>query len=203
MSMWENFKANDHWFEKRFFGVIFLFAITIGLIFLIDKGLDKVPEIKNLFIEYGNGFIWFLIAGTVLSIFTGTFYFSTLDSWEDETEKSITAASLNAIIWSIFWLCWSIYSAWITLHSKLLTIPVVIFILLLVVIPGFAAFKFSHGVRLQELKQNDEEKARIGEKYNDCDAYNSNTHWKYYSGYYGLICLPVYLISLPLIYLFK
>lgn len=126
MSIWQNFREADHSFEKKFFGVIFLFAAGMAFFFLADKALDTVPGIRKLFVDNRSSFIFFSM--TLIIIFFG-----------------------------------------------------------------------SKDLRSQLIKDAEEDK-KLAES-NNYEPYVLCLDKKYYSGYYGLICLPVYLVSLLIGYI--
>ncbi len=195
MSLWQNFKDTDHEFERRFFGYITLLSVGIFLCYLFDIALNKVPDVRVLLLQHGVHFIYFLIGIIIIILLTGAIYYRTLDFWEAETEATKNACIINAIIWSCFWICWSIFCACITPNTIPLNMLDLIFIFLLVFIPGFIAFLISKNIRTKEILQM---KKEISNNINasKMELFTIFVERKYYSGYYGLICLPVYLVAL-------
>jgi magnesium-transporting ATPase (P-type) len=196
MSILQNFKDTDHTFEKKFFGAILCIALCVAIFFLIDKTFDKIPEVKRLFIDNGKFFRWFLFASIGVLIFTYTTYIGTLDFWEAETKATIKVSVISVVLWTIIWILWSIFCAWLTLTFNPLTQLVKLTIILLVIIPGLTGFLFSNNIRRQQLKQEEKDKKTMGADYFNSEPYTICIDRKYYSGYYGLLCLPLYLVSL-------
>jgi magnesium-transporting ATPase (P-type) len=196
MSILKNFKDTDHTFEKNFFKAIFGIALCIAFFFLIDKTFDKIPDLKRLFIDNGKFFRWFLFSSIGVLIFTYTKYIGTLDFWEAETKATIKVSIISVVLWTIIWVSWSIFCAWLTLTFNPLTQLVKFTIIGLVVVPGLTGFLFSRNIRRQQLKQEEDDKKSMGTDYFNSEPYTICIDRKYYSGYYGLLCLPMYLVSL-------
>jgi hypothetical protein len=72
--------------------------------------------------------------------------------------------------------------------TKLLSLT----ILFLVVVPGFISFIISSKVRKTQIREEQKDRLLNKENY---QPYTICLDKKYYSGYYGLVCLPVYLIA--------
>lgn len=196
MSVFQNFKNADHTFEKNFFKAIFGIALCIALFFFIDKTFDKVPDVKKLFVDNGRFFRWFLFSSIGVFIFSYTTYVGTLDLWEAETKASITASIISVVLWTMIWISWSIFCGWLTLSFYPKTQLVKFTIIGLVIIPGLTGFLFSRNIRRQQLRQEEEDKKFIGADYFNSELYTICRDKKYYSGYYGLLCLPVYSVTL-------
>lgn len=196
MSILQNFKDTDHSFEKKFFFVILCMAFSIGLFFLIDMIFDKIPDVKNMFlsnIKIFRCFFFSSIGGLVFSYLT---YISTLDFWEAETEATVKSSIISVVIWIIIWISWSIFCAWLTLTFNPMTRLVKLTIIGLVIIPGLTGFLFSRNIRQQQLREQEEHMKSISAGNFNSEPYIICIDRKYYSGYYGLLCLPVYLVSL-------
>jgi hypothetical protein len=194
MSVWQNFKETDHSFEKKFFGVIFLVAASMGFFLFADKALKAVPDVRKLFVDNSSSFIFFSLALVVIFFISFIAYTKTLDFVEAETKVTITISVISVIIWSVFWTAWSIYCASLTLNFRPMSLSVILVILILVAVPGLLAFFFSKDLRRQQINEEEDDKKLAGD--NNFDPYTLCLDKKYYSGYYGLICLPVYLVSL-------
>jgi hypothetical protein len=195
MSIWQNFKEADHSFEKNFFKVIFFAAITISACVLISKVTIEIPEVKLFFAT--NQFLLkvFLFTGIGLCIFSFTAYFGSLDSWEEESESSLSASLVSSLLWSIFWISWAIYCAWLTTNFVPVTMAVKITIACLVIIPSVMAYFISTSLRKEMLQQIKERRSGLNENDNSALELLA-TERKYFSGYFGLLCLPVYIISI-------
>lgn len=201
MSIWQNFKDTDHSFEKKFFGVIFSMVVIICFFLLVDKILNTFPSVKRLFINNSEIFLFFIFGLFVVFTVTASLYYRSLDFFEAETNETIKALIINVMIWSIFWLAWSIFCAWLTLNNAPLSTSVQFVIILLVFVPGFIAFIISTYSRRQDIRDEEKSKLAMGDNYYKSDPYTLCLSRKYYSGYYGLICLPVYFISIIIGYM--
>ena len=196
MSVWQNFKDTDHEFEKKFFGVIILMALIICIYFLVDKTFENIPDAKRLFLSNGRLFSYFIIGLIVVTIITASIYYRTLDFFEAETKATIKASIISAIIWTLYWTSWSVFCAWLTLNNKPLTPLVQCIITGLVLVPGLIAFVISRKIRRQQINDEETSKLSLGDNYYKSEPYTLCLDKKYYSGYYGLICLPIYVVSL-------
>jgi hypothetical protein len=196
MSVWQNFKDTDHIFEKKFFGIIILMAIGICIFYLIDKAFGNIPDAKRLLFNNGKLFLYFIIGLIVITIITTFIYFRTLDFDDSETTTTKKALIISVVIWTFYWATWSIFCAWLTLTNKPLTPLAQSIIVGLVSIPGLIAFIISRLIRRDQIKNEEESKLALGDNYSNADPDTCYLDKRYYSGYYGLICLPVYLASL-------
>jgi len=199
MSIWQNFKDADHEFEKKFFGVLFIVPTGLIFFYLIDLFLNKNPDFKYLFLNYSNYFLTFFFVFIGILFVTEIIYSKSLVGYEEETKKSIHSIIFKIVILTVYWCVWSSFCAWLTLTFRPLTILVEITILILVITPGLLCFVFSMQTRYDNLKVEEEIKNKVSE--NEYDPIIIYLEKKYYSGYYGLICLPVYLILLIIGYL--
>lgn len=195
MSIWQNFKATDHTFEKKFFKTIILFAFAIIIFLVLAKLLDRNPEVKTLFLNNSRLLKIFIFTGLGLSAFSFTAYHGSLNSWEEETDESLSASLLSSLFWAIFWICWGVYCAWLTINVDPLTTAVKLAIAGLVIIPGVTAFVFSRSLRKEMLQQEQEDKFNLNQNKNIAPDRRA-TDRKYFSGYFGLLCFPVYIVSL-------
>lgn len=202
MAIWQNFKDTDHEFEKKFFTSIALLITVIFLYYLFDLAVDKFPDVRILFLQYGVIFLSFFTGVIILALITGTIYYRTLDFWEAETAATKNACIINVILWSCFWTCWSIVCAWITLKTWPTTILVLSVIFMLASIPGLIAFLISKSIRTTEELQMRKNNFDIINP-SETEPYTIFLERKYYTGYYGLICIPVYLATVLVGYFFK
>lgn len=196
MSIFQNFKNTDHSVEKIIFSSIIGLSLSLALFFLADNLLHKFPDVKKLFVDNTTGFRWFQFSSIGVFALSNVLYFATLDFWEAETKYSIKVSLISVVLWIIIWLSWSIFCAWLTLTHNPLTASVKFTIVGLVTIPGLTAYLLSKRIRKQILKQEAEDKRSMGADYSSSEPYYILIDRKHFSGYYGLVCLPVYLVSL-------
>lgn len=201
MSIWQNFKETDHTFEKKFFKVIFFAAITISVCVLTSKVTYKIPEVESFFKDNHLLLKVFLFTGIGLCIFSFTAYFGSLDFWEEESEISLSASLVSSLLWSIFWVSWGIYCAWLTTNFVPVTTAIKITIACLVIIPGMTAYFISKSLRKEMLQQELEKRSSLNQDENSALDLLA-TERKYFSGYFGLLCLLAYIISLLIIRFF-
>lgn len=196
MSIWQNFKEADHFFEKRFFAVLALIGIILFVSFQIDhlvgELMDKFPVIEKLLADNGRSFFFFAISYIAIHLVGLILYYRTLDFCEAETNSSRNALVIWAVLPVSFWTSWSIFCAILTCRTQSPGFGIKIFLLMLTVLPGLMAWFVSRRNRLNAILQNEDSN----------DPYTIFVQRRYYTGYYGLVCLPVYLISLLIAHLF-
>lgn len=195
MSIWQNFKETDHTFEKKFFKAIIFFAFAFMVFVLLYKLLDRTPEIKTLFLNNSRLLAIFFFTGLGLAVFSFTAYAGSLNSWEEEAEESLSASLLSSLFWAIFWVCWGICCAWLVNNFHPSTIAIKLTITGLTIIPSITAFLFSCSLRKEMLQQEQEDKLNLIQTKNSTPDILA-TDRKYFSGYFGLLCFPVYVVSL-------
>lgn len=196
MSILKNFKADDPKYEKRILAIILGVPLTVCLMYLIHKGLERIPDFTHLFIDNAKYFGWFLLSSFGVLLLSALAYGKSLDIDEFETKATVIVSVISVILWTIIWISWGIFCAWLTFNFSPLTLLVKFTIIGLVTIPGVTAFLISRNDRLSEIKQDEASKIYRGKDNFRSDFQMVCIERKYFSGYYGLLCLPVYLISL-------
>lgn len=178
------------------------FALIITGIALFIVALlffDSERTINRLLSENENAFQVFGITLVGLVFITGILYQRTLDCVDNETPATVRVLVVNIVVWCIFWICWSGYNAMILMHYPV-TIKLLLFSVLLATIPGLSFFIFTIGYRKEELasrslKYTGATPAEIG-------LYEKLLALPYYTGFYGLLTVPVYAIVLLVLVLF-
>ncbi len=196
MGIWQNIKDANYSFEKIVLKIFFSFVLIILFYFLIDKLLHLSTEILLFFQSNKIALFAFIIIGVVLFLIHYTLYFSSLDFVEAETIDTVKVAKIFVKIWSLFWICWGVYCAILLSNSYKPTIQLRFIISFLVLIPSLVFPFFSEILRRLEMKEEQANKLLLGDKYNELEPYYSNASRKYYTGYYALLAIPAYLITL-------
>lgn len=197
MGIWQNFKEADHDFEKKFLGVLVILLVFLGCFYVIDNFFQAIPNTKLLIVKNASVFGYFTIAFVVVAIITAKIYYRTLDFLETETTATKRACTINACIWAIYWAAWSVYCGWLQSSYALVLNDVTITLFLLAILPGFLMFLFARNVRKDAIAQETKNKTLSTSNY---EPYTICLERRYYSGYYGLLCLPVYLITVMLLH---
>jgi len=192
MGIWQNFKEADHDFEKKFLGVLVLLPVLLGCFYVIDQFFQAIPNTKVLLNNNASSFGYFIIAFIVIAIITAKIYYRTLDFLETETITTKRACTINACIWTIYWTVWSVYCGLIQRRYPLVVNDVTITLFLLAILPGFLMFLFARNVRKDAIAQETKNKTLSTSDY---EPYTICLERRYYSGYYGLLCLPIYIIT--------
>jgi hypothetical protein len=179
-------------------------SVLIGATFIyLSEVLPKNKIAWDFLTSNSIGLILSLVLFIILCIWTYMNYFKTLGNFEEETEESGIASKQNGKVWSVFWLAWSLYCSIITIKNNSIDWEILLISSILSIAPGFLAFLFARRIRNIQLKENLKDKERLGEKYVDSEPYYIYTEWKYFSGYYGLICIPIFIIITTLGILLK
>ena len=194
MSIIENFNANDHSAEKRIIGVILLIALSVVTLFLFAELSKGIPDNISQFInKYSGGFFkFFSLLISILGISVAISF--ALDDEESEIQKLVEKGFI--IAWILLFIGWSVYYTWVTYDFKTLSTSIIILILALVIVPGFVMFLISRNIRKKDIRTYEREVEFITQNPKYELTENDDLHWKYYPGYYGLICFPVYLVTL-------
>ncbi len=193
MAFWKIINNRHYESIGKFVGITALVCLILPAFYIVDKSLDSLVDVKHLFSDNSNCFITFLIAYFFILITTLHIYSKTLGTYEAETSDTPKAAMKNISIWIFFWIAWSVFCSYLTITQRPWTTLVFITILVLTILPGFISFLLSTYIRTKNIKSENLDRQRMGDEY---EPYTICLDKKYYSGYYGLICLPVYLISL-------
>jgi hypothetical protein len=168
---------------------------------LIDKGLDRVPELKKFLSAHANGLRAFLLSGIALFFLNYFLYMGSLGPYEEETKSSIKSAKVNVVLWSIFWVCWGCYCAHLfsqPIHNFTMVRGSVIG---LVIIPSFTALVYSERLRRQILKQEAEESDKDSSE-EDFEPYIVVTKRKLFAGYYSILSVFSFVLMIAVSMIF-
>jgi hypothetical protein len=181
---------------------IVLFILLIGfsalVFFAVDILFDRYPLIELLFRYNKYFFVLFAYVFVFIIIVTNLLHIKSLDVFESETKSSITVSIFNVIVWMFFWMVWSIFCALLSLSFKPQSIEVKLTILTLLIVPSLSSFFISYNLRNEILKEEGIKNHIDIQKYLKSEPYYYRLERKYYSGYYALICIPVYLLTLAI-----
>lgn len=151
----------------------------------------RIESIKLFINSNAIGLIGFLIAFVIVGFQTFINYSKTLGDYEEETPQSEFARKRNVGIWTVFWSLWSSYCAAITLLS--FSWEILILGSVLAIVPGFIAFVSARQIRLKDINSVNEQKSLLSQRKFADDSYIMLLDKKYYSGYKGLICIPIFM----------
>jgi len=174
---------------------IVMSASLLFLLITIDRTRFQ-SDVATFFKFHSVSLLFFLAFFVLLSIISASNYLKTLDFWEAETLSSIKAIRINRLLWGSFWLTWSIYCSWLYFYHKPMTNGLFLLITAFAIVPGLLTFYMAWQVRKEEAIQNEEGKYLNGELNENWEPYTISTAWKHYSGTYGLLCIPIYIITL-------
>jgi hypothetical protein len=167
--------------------------LSAALFLYLCITLPKSKLLWLFLITHSFGLITFFLVFCIICVGSMLNYYKTLGFFEEETTKSGVALKQNVRIWAIFWSLWSLYCSIITIAFNKTDWKIVVSAGLLAIVPGFIAFLVSHDTRLAQIKEDKDERKRLGEKYSEEKPYTLFTEKKYHSGYYGLICIPIFI----------
>ena len=172
-----------------------LLPIILGaFICFLLIALPKTTDVW-LFLTFNSvGFILFFSALIICSIISFANYYKTLGPFEEETEETGVTAKRNKKLWLYFWILWNIYFSLSAVLYEKLNSKIFICSSILCIIPSLLSYSFAWQVRRDEIKQEEEEKKRLGTKYQEQEPYNRFINEKYQNGYYALICIPIFFV---------
>jgi len=167
------------WVLPIILGVVFCFLLFT---------LPKIHDVCFFLTSNSIGLILFFIALIVCSIISFTNYYRTLGPFEEETEATGSTMEKNKKMWIFFWGLWSIYFSIITISYEEFSWRIFLSSSILCIVPCLLSYSFAWQVRRDEIKQEEDEKNRLCEKYVAKEAYNIFIKEKYQNGLYALIC---------------
>jgi len=132
------------------------------------------------------------VIGLVITFFsTSAIEAKTLGDFEEETEATVGAKKRNIKIWVLFWTAWTFYFSISALLTKSLAHMDHFFLMALSTTPGVFGAVVSEYMRGVMIKQEEGAKEEQGSDYT---PYYLTTDRIYLSGYYGFLCLPLYIV---------
>jgi len=179
----------------------FLTPAMLGLICLILFNLISKKSSVSSFIQYH----WIGIAVAAICLVITFFSTSenegkTFGDFDEETETTLEAKKKNIKIWALFWTIWTLYFSLSALFTNSFTIRDHFFIMALATSPGVIGAVVSEYMRASIIKDEERQKRSEGADYK---PYYLTTKRRYLPGYYGLICLPIYVITIAIGLLIK
>ena len=189
--------------NKRFFSGQTMLKIIKGWILPLILGvfffyllitLPKIPTLWSFLTSNSIGLFLFLIIFVICDIITFTSYIYTLGPFEEETQSTGIAIRKSKKIWMTFWILWSVYCSVIIIKNDIISIGIYLTTTILIIVPSILTYVFAIQVRQDEIKQDEEEKKRLGDKYQEQEPYNKFINEKYENGYYALICIPIFFV---------
>ncbi len=176
-------------------------GVAIGL--LSHFLFKEFPEAKQLISTAWQTVRWFLYIGIFGFFLLSFFYSSTLDSEEFETQRTYTALITAIVFWIMFWFAWSFYLAWLTVQPDPINLSVKTIVIAIGFIPGLIAFLISKSLRKKILVMEIEDELSMGTAYYNSPPSILYSGRKYYTGYYGLLIAPFYVICLIIQFLVR
>ena len=183
-------------YTKKEIALIALSSV-VGIAVLVYVSTER--EIRNFVEVNGNLFGAFFTIAPVLLLITGLIYQNTLDFLDEETPLSLNAARLNIMLWSIFWICWTVVNVLLLLQGPITT-KMIIFSFLYTTLPGMAFFLFAVWSRKESLKNGTYSDENCADKF---EEYKKLSTLRYFVGFYGIITVPVYLVTMTVYYLIR
>jgi hypothetical protein len=176
---------------------IIALSSVVGIAVLVYVSKDR--EIRN-FLDVNENFVGaFLMIGAVLLFITSLVYHRTLDFLDEETYVTLKIVRINIVLWSIFWICWTVLNV-LLLFQYPITTKMIIFSFLMATLPGIAFFLFAVWLRKDMLKSGAYSDENCADKF---EGYKKLSALRYFVGFYGIITVPVYLITMAACYLIK
>jgi hypothetical protein len=175
--------------------VALLSVVCIAVMVYIDRDQD----LHAFFAVNQSVLNGFLIIGAVLLLITSLIYHRTLDFLDEETHDTLKVIRINIVVWSIFWIWWTVHNV-LLLFQFPITSKLGIFSFLLTTLPGISFFLYAAWSRKELLKSGIYSDEECADKF---EGYKKLSTLKYYVGFYGIITVPVYLLTMTVYYLIK
>lgn len=178
---------------------IALIALSIVVGIAVMVYIDRDQELHAFFAVNQSVLNGFLIIGAVLLLITSLIFHRTLDFLDEETHATLKVIRINIVVWSIFWIWWTVHNV-LLLFQFPITTKLMIFSFLLTTLPGISFFLYAVWSRKELLKSGTYSDEECADKF---EGYKKLSTLKYYVGFYGIITIPVYLITMTAYYLIK
>jgi hypothetical protein len=171
-------------------------ALMSVLLLLICFCFLGDPMIKRFITDNKTALYVFLGILAVVSLITAKIFSST--KFDDEyTPATVKTSIINIIIWSAFWLCWCCYNL-LVLFEYPLMLKLLVFSFLVTSLPVILVFCITYSVWKEEQKDLAERKNEL--ITSDYAAVEKAYRFSYYSGHYGILTIPLYIIVAALYY---
>lgn len=171
--------------------------LSAALILLLIEYVKSEPLCALFLAEHKVALLSFAGVLAVVAIVTGTIHDKAADSFGDKTERSVNAARTNISIWCAFWLCWCGYNVW-ALFSYPFALALFTLSFVLTNAPGICLFVITWSIRRDELKEWEVEQKNLS--FSDVVAIEKAYRFAGYSGFYGVLTLPLYLVACAVYY---
>lgn len=157
-----------------------LFFITIS--YCANDKLISDFYVKNYF-----AINLFGVAFVLLSIITGLIYQKSLQDYDEISERTSSSSLICIIIWAFFWVAWGCfnYNIWNSNNDN--NLKILFFSFLLNSTPSLVVIMVAVSIRKEELISYELVGKQLLGKFK-C------FRWYYYSGFYSLLAIFLYLI---------
>lgn len=202
MAIWDNIKNTNHSAEKTILSFILYVGLAVGFFYGVSKLVETMPDIRAFLSLYQKSLLIFLFAAIGIFAVSLISYLISLDEDEAETKKTYKATVLSIALWSVFWVIWGIYCAWISATYTPISGSVKLLLGGFLLVPVCVAVYASNSLRNAQIKQEQVDRELMGADYYLDDPYTLHNDKKYFSGYYSLLCLPAFLVTALVLHLF-
>jgi len=171
----------------------FFIALFFGLIFYF---IQTDSELSAFLKRNSSSYFWFFIFFCTLLLVTGLIYYKSLDDYDQETRKTVNASKINIAIWAVYWICWSIYNAILLLNQP--SAKTFVFSFLVTNVPGIVLYMITFSFRNEQISERTHLKGKGSITIFEGD--DKPYSFVYYSGFYGILCIPLYTITLLILF---
>lgn len=145
--------------------------------------------------------ITFLIIFALVVFITAMVYQRSLDDTDVETVATVRASIINIVLWCCFWISWCIFNVVAILRNPL-DIKLIVFSFLLTNLPAIFLFLFTLSMRKDQIKSRPHLQNKKG-LFTTFAGDDKSLSAKYYSGFYGLLTIPLYLLVMAVYFLIR
>lgn len=155
--------------------------------------------INNFIATNSTYLIIFIIIFGLVALIAAKIYQRSLDETDDETEATASASVINIILWCCFWISWCVFNVVILLRNPV-DLKLIIFSFLITNLPGILIFFITLSMRRDQIKDREHLQDRKG-FFTTFTGDDRSLSFQYYSGFYGLVTIPLYLLALAVYFL--
>jgi hypothetical protein len=149
---------------------------------------------NELFHFPGIGFKIFFGIFIVLIFVTSRIYENSANIY-DYIIEDIKPSLINISIWTTFWISWSIYNLIILFSGGEFSFSLATISALLTHTPGLIIFFFTYATRKAELADLGPEVLKEDSIAKIYEGDQRSASFRYYSGFYGVITIPIHTIA--------
>lgn len=171
-------------------------TLFIIFVFLLNGNYQN----GDLIVSYKTGL--FIFGGLLLVVLlvTARIHEHSANGY-DYIIRDIKPSLINICLWTTYWLCWTVFNLVFLFAEKDLG-PNILFVTLITNLPGLVIFWFTWSARKEELSAIDPALLKEDNIFKEYEGELRSGSFRYYSGFYGLITIPVFVIGFLIHFIF-